>query len=57
MMPKSYPTSIRMTDELKGDLARIAAWRKWSKAATIINALEEWVAFQKEQMLKAKKSK
>ncbi len=54
-MPKSYPTSIRMTDELKADLKRIAAWRQWEPARTIIIALTEWTAFQKEQMAKAKK--
>ncbi len=54
-MPKSYPTSIRMTDELKADLKRIADARKWTPAATIINALKEWCAFQIQQMPKGKK--
>ncbi len=45
-MPKSYPTSIRMTDELKADLAKIATARRWTVAATVINALKEWTAFQ-----------
>lgn len=54
-MPKSYPTSIRMTDELKADLKRIAAWRQWPLATTVTRAITEWVAFQKEQMTKGKK--
>lgn len=44
-----------MTDELKGDLKRIAAWRQWPVATTITRALEEWTRFQKEQMAKGKK--
>ncbi len=49
-MPKSYPTSIRMTDELKADLTKIAEARRWTVAATVINALKEWCAFQIQQM-------
>ena len=44
-----------MTDELKADLTRIAAARQWTVAATVINALKEWTAFQIQNLPKGKK--
>ena len=47
MPDPTFPTSIRLSERLRGLLTAQAKQRRWTLAATIIFALEDWVMAQK----------